>query len=279
MDRLINKLQGDMALYELGCINNALHADFSNMVNLSVSNVNTSSVIQGKLFIDNQGTTLLGTMNLIPEDYNQVFLNKAEMFSVHNKYFNEPCEFIANSDDLYYDYLLSWPTYNGGSSYNAYGSYFVERFNTPVTIDPTVTNCRNMFYNCRNFNQPVTIPNGVTDCRMMFMSCSNFNQQIEIPDSVIDCSQMFAGSIYLNSVILLGNNVVNCYAMFRDCTFMRSSYVHIPESAENCAYMYQNCNYLRTGVISLPKKFRTEENYYRGCYGWSANANRLIYWY
>jgi hypothetical protein len=48
-----------------------------------------------------------------------------------------------------------------------------------------------MFGCCRKFNQPIEIPDTVTDCREMFYICDSLDQDIIVPDSVTSSKKMF----------------------------------------------------------------------------------------
>lgn len=148
-----------------------------------------------------------------------------------------------NADNKFVQVLLSnsfnarieFP--NGSDQIRVYGGSGSPRFNSPVKIPDSVTNCYNAFWNCAYYNQPTNIPNGVTNCANMFDRCYVLNSHVEIPDSVTNCSYMFSSCNKYNQPTHIPNDALDCSHMFAYCNGFKQP-VRIPPNVTNCAGMF-----------------------------------------
>ena len=115
-----------------------------------------------------------------------------------------------------------------------------DKFDYPVIIADSVTDCSFMFIGCASYNQPVVIPNSVINCECMFLGCTSYNQSTVIPDSVINCISMFEVCTSYDQPIIIPNSVTDCERMFCDCVALDQNIV-IPDSVIRRVSMFGNC--------------------------------------
>ena len=143
--------------------------------------------------------------------------------------------------------------------------------NQNIRIPLDVKNCTFMFAGCSSLNQNILIPNSAIGCGFMFASCSSFDQNILIPNSVKDCTGMFAGS-HITQNILIPNSVTICNTMFRNCSSFNQN-ILIPNSVTSCFGMFDNSHNFNQN-IAIPNSVTICEDMFYNCT--NLNQNILI---
>lgn len=124
-------------------------------------------------------------------------------------------------------------------------------FNGIVNIPNYITNCAQMFQECRSYNRPFTIPSGVTNCFGMFEGCWVFNKPISIPSGVTDCVRMFRNCTEFNQLVEIPTGVTDCSYMFYNCPNYDRN-VYVPDACRNnYDGILFNCNKMKKN-ISVP---------------------------
>lgn len=113
---------------------------------------------------------------------------------------------------------------------------------TKIQLQSDLTDCSEMFYECKNLTEVPEIPEGVVNCDYMFYGCSKITKIPVLPSTIEKANFMFAMCRKIKTCNVI-DSLLEANSMFSNCDSL-TEVTGTMKSIRDASHMFENCKQL-----------------------------------